>query len=580
MVSKIFWVSLSKAALSEDAKMDFNRYFTNTELSEQLSQWSKELPELIVVTPFGQSRELRPIWLATVTDTNFGEADSKPAIWIDANLHATELAGTSAALCLIFRLLDGHRKGDQRIIHILQNFTFYIAPRLCPDGAERALAPIPNFVRSGVVPYPYPDTEEGMHVEDIDGDGRILQIRMRDPNGDWKQSALDPQLLEKRGPSEHGGEYYRLFPEGNLVDFDGTMIRVAKEKSYLDFNRNFPSRWRSEGQQVGAGPYPASEPEVRAVVDFISARRNINIALCFHTYGGLLLRPYDDRQDDYFETRDLWVYDLLGRMGTEVTGYAAGSTGKLLRYDPKEHITGTEDSWLFDDFGIFAWTVEIWNIATRAGIDQKLMIDWFRDHPHEQDKILLDWYRLNVPGGNGYVDWYPFQHPQLGAVELGGWNKLYVWRNPPHTFMGEEAERVSSFALLLAEVLPKITAKKLNVTSLGSDLYRLELFVENSGFLPTFTSEQAKKRGALRGVRVELEGNSSLQVISGKLKQEIGHLEGRSNKLSVSSFGYSASNTDNIGKAEWTVKGPARSEVSINISGERGGSFRVTCRLE
>ena len=29
--------------------------------------------------------------------------------------------------------------------------------------------------------------------------------------------------------------------------------------------------------------------------------------------------------------------------------------------------------------------------------------------------------------GQGYVDWYPFEHPQLGPVEMGGWNALLAW---------------------------------------------------------------------------------------------------------------------------------------------------------
>ena len=73
-------------------------------------------------------------------------------------------------------------------------------PRVNPDGAELAMAEIPQYVRSGVRPYPWEDKAEGIHSQDIDEDGRILTMRIPDPNGDWKVSALDPRLMEKRGP--------------------------------------------------------------------------------------------------------------------------------------------------------------------------------------------------------------------------------------------------------------------------------------------------------------------------------------------------------------------------------------------
>ena len=69
-------------------------------------------------------------------------------------------------------------------------------------------------------------------------------------------------------------------PEGTLSNFDGLKVKVNTDREGLDLNRNFPSYWRQEFEQVGAGPYPTSEPEVRAMVDFIvthtatSARRS------------------------------------------------------------------------------------------------------------------------------------------------------------------------------------------------------------------------------------------------------------------------------------------------------------------
>ena len=56
--------------------------------------------------------------------------------------------------------------------------TFYVVPRLNPDGAARAMAASPELLRSGTRPYPWDEPRLGLHAADIDGDGRILQMRV------------------------------------------------------------------------------------------------------------------------------------------------------------------------------------------------------------------------------------------------------------------------------------------------------------------------------------------------------------------------------------------------------------------
>ncbi len=178
--------------------MDFNRYFTFTELNDLLEGYQSRFPNLCRVSSIGQSHEGRPILLVTLTDLETGAAETKPALWADANLHATEVAGTTVVLSLIDRLLEQAASGDKRCLALLKQVAFYLVPRANPDGAERALAEIPEYLRSGVRRYPDTETDRGIHWQDIDGDGRILQMRIRDPHGDWKISSLHPQLMEKR----------------------------------------------------------------------------------------------------------------------------------------------------------------------------------------------------------------------------------------------------------------------------------------------------------------------------------------------------------------------------------------------
>jgi murein tripeptide amidase MpaA len=556
--------------------MQFDRYFTNQEIESLLKTWADTYPKLTHLAAIGKSYEGNPIWMLTITNQETGSDLEKPAIWIDGNIHATEIAAATTGLYIAHSLLSGYGE-DRKITRLLDTCTFYVIPRVNPDGAALAMAPTPRYLRSGVRPYPWEEKDEGLHPQDIDGDGRILQMRIQDPTGDWKISSLDARLMEKRKPDEHDSVYYRLLSEGMVEDYDGYIIKEARPTEGLDFNRNFPFEWRPEGDQSGAGPYPTSEPEIKALVDFIAAHPNINAAITYHTFSGVVLRPYSTKSDDDMETEDLWVYQKIGEIAKENTGYACVSTFHDFKYHPKEVTSGAFDDWIYDQLGAYSFTIELWDLPTRAGIENRKLIEWFRSHPHEDDLKILQWVEEHAEK-DAYVSWYPFDHPQLGQVELGGFNKMYTWTNPPPAFLGDEAARNLPFVLSMADMLPRLTLHTLEVTQLSEDSYQINMVVENSGFLPTYTSVQGKKRKAIRPVRAEIELPEGAVLASGKRRVEIGYLEGRSNKLDVSF--YSTSPTDNRGRVEWVVKALPGTVIGVKVASERAGVIQRNVKLE
>ena len=283
---------------------------------------------------------------------------------------------------VVFHSRADNRYGKDKIVtECLDTRVFYIVPRVNPDGAEWALADKPKIIRSSTRPYPYNEEQtEGLIAnEDIDGDGRALTMRLADPNGAWKAHPDDPRLMIRRDPVETGGTYFRLLPEGLMKNFDGVTIQVRGPKEGLDLNRNFPVAWRQENEQAGAGPYPVSEPESRNIVDFIVRHPNLTGVVTFHTYSGVILRPYDDRADEELPAEDLWTFKKIGEKGTALTGYPNVSTYHEFRYHPKTVTTGGFDTWMYDHLGMFAWTVEIWSPMRQAGIKDYKYIDWFRE---------------------------------------------------------------------------------------------------------------------------------------------------------------------------------------------------------
>jgi murein tripeptide amidase MpaA len=556
----------------------FDTYYRYDELTRILHAFAEEYPNLVRIESIGRSYEGRDIWLLTVTNFATGPADEKPALWVDGNIHASEVSPSSACLYLLHRLTREYGS-HEKITRCLDTRAFYVCPRVNPDGAEWALADKPKIIRSSTRPYPYDeDPIGGLVTEDIDGDGRMLMMRIPDPNGNWKKHPDEPRLMIRRDPDETGGEYYRILPEGRFDEpFDPAILTIQPKKEGLDLNRNFPSNWRQEHEQSGAGPYPTSEPEVRAIVDFIAKHPNITGGVTFHTWSGVLLRPYSHQPDDAFPAEDLWTYQKIGAKGTEITGYPNISVYHDFKYHPKEYISGVFDDWMYDHMGVFAWTVEIWSPQRQAGITDLKFIDWYREHPVEDDLKLLKWSDEAL-GGRGYVDWYPFEHPQLGKVELGGWDMLYAWRNPPPEFLEKEVALFPDWLVWHLLISPKLAVYEATVAPLGDALYKVRLVVQNTGWLPTYITKKALEKKLARGViaEVELPEGATLQL--GKPREELGQLEGRAYKPSAASV-WNTDTTDDRAKVEWVVHAPQGGTVRLTARHERAGVVRVECPL-
>jgi len=547
--------------------LTFDTYYRYDDLTEILRSFAQEYPHLVRIESIGQSHEGRDVWLATVTRFETGEDVDKPALWVDGNIHASEVSPSTASLYLIHRLVSGYGE-DADVTRCLDTRAFYVCPRVNPDGAEWALADVPKIIRSSTRPYPYDEEPIGGLVEqDMDGDGRMLSMRIPDPNGAWKICAEDPRLMVRRDPAESGGTYYRLLPEGRIEDYDGVTIQIQPKKERLDLNRNFPFAWRQEYEQKGAGPYPTSEPEVRNLARFIASHPNITGGVAFHTYSGALLRPYDDRPDEKFPAEDLWTYQKIGEKGTELTGYPAVSVYHDFRYHPNQVITGGFDTWMYDHMGLFAWTVEIWSPQRQAGIEEYKFIDWHREHPIEDDLKMLKWSDEALEG-KGYVDWYPFEHPQLGQVELGGWDAQYAFRNPPPQFLAKEIAPFAEWLIWQSLISPRLELYEASAKPLGDGAYHVRVVVHNTGWLPSYVTKVATEKKRVRGVVCEIELPEGATLEAGKPREELGQLEGRAYKPAMPDADDA---TEDRAKVEWVVHAPEGGTVKVTARHARAG---------
>jgi murein tripeptide amidase MpaA len=552
----------------------FDRFYRYRELADLLKTYAAEYSRLLSLESIGKSHEGRDIWIVTATNRETGPAEEKPAFWVDGNIHSTEVAASAACLYFLNELVRGYGK-DADITRALDTRAFYLCPRINPDGAEWALADKPKWVRSSTRAYPYDEEAiEGLTVEDIDGDGRILQMRIVDPNGLWKSHPQEPRLMVRREPTEVGGTYYRILPEGSIQGYDGFMLKVKRPKQGIDLNRNFPGGWRQEYEQLGAGEFPTSEPEVRAVVQFIVRHPNITGGVAFHTWAGVLLRPFDHLPDTDMHAEDLWHYQRVGAKGTELTGYPNISVYHEFRYHPKQVIGGAFD-WIYEHLGMFSWVVEIWSPMREAGIEKYLYIDWFRDHPIEDDLKIFRWSEEKLSGA-AHVPWKPFDHPQLGRIEIGGWNRFHAFGNPPLALLERELKRFPKWLLWQALLSPKLELVTADAQAIGEGSWRVRLVVQNTGWLPSYVSKRALERKVVRGVIAEIAVPAGMELVSGRRREDLGQLEGKAYKHTGISFWPDYHVTEDRAKFEWVVTGKKGGSVELTARHERAGTVRAS----
>jgi hypothetical protein len=242
-------------------------------------------------------------------------------------------------------------------------------------------------------------------------------------------------------------------------------------------------------------------------------------------------------------------------------------------------ITGTQD-WLYEHQGALCWTVEIWAPNKEAGITEYDWIHWYRDHPPEDDLKLLKWSDEQC-GGQAHVDWKPFVHPQLGALEIGGWDRMNFWRNPPARLREREAARFPAWLTQLALALPKLEILQASCEPVGhdgaGDTWRVRLAVGNAGYLPAYVTHRAKERRIVRGTVFEITLPAGTELAIGK-QREIGeHLEGHAPRSSLQAFLPDRDVTADRTLQEWIVRGPKGAVVTVDARADRAGA--VSARI-
>ncbi|MEQ8686560.1 MAG: M14 family metallopeptidase [Imperialibacter sp.] len=536
-------------AQKEDPKSpNWEKYHTTADAYYLLQEWAKAYPNLTKLYSIGETLKGTQLMVLEITNKSTGASEDKPAYYYDGNIHAGELTGAEVALHYTWLLLSSYGK-DPRITNLVDSRTIYIRPKFNPDGADIALT-TPQALRS--TPRPYDQDGDGLLDEDpgndLNKDNLITEMRVKNPTGKWKISLEDPRIMVEREPNDLSGDFYDIYDEG--IDDDNDGLYNEDGVGGIDMNRNFPRNWGLESEQRGAGPYPLSEPETRATIEFLTSHRNITGIFHGHTAAGFLYRLPSTTNWDNFNMEDQrLILELSDKYATTTSQKVVPSYS-----NPRLHRHGTLISWGYWDYGVVGFVPEFWG-AFQADANKDGRVT---------DLERMQWNDAEL-GGKGFVNWQAYDHPQLGKVEIGGWDYKFTRQNPPTKYLKGEIEKYVEWMLWLAETSPKIAVSqpKVEVLEKGK-LVKVSLTVENDGYLPTNITERAIELEIAKPVRaiVELSG---AELISGKMRTDLGNLAGRRD-------GESAERAKTV---EYLFKVTSSApKVTITIDSEKGGKVR------
>lgn len=449
----------------------WNHFYDVAGLQSALRAIHAAYPQLTELVVLGTSYEGREILALEVTNEASGAADTKPAMYIDGNIHGNEVQAGETVLYTAWYLTETYGT-NENVTKLLDEKAFYLIPTINPDGRDHWFhdANTPHSNRGGRLPVDNDGDgrfdEDG--PEDLDGDGSITQMRIADPWGRWKVDPDHPEALMTRAARDERGTHRRLGWEGIDNDGDG---RVNEDgPGGYDPNRNWPWTWQPEGIQYGARDYPFSLPETRAVGDYVLARPNIAAAQSYHNAGGMILRG-PGQESGVVNGADEALAKFIGERGEAILPFYDA----LVVHKDLYTVWGGEFEWFYGGLGIISFTNELWTRDNLYRREAESGNAGQRESAKALSYLLQD---------HGLTAWKTYEHPDYGTVEIGGTAQNWG-RVPPSFMLEEELHRNMAFTLYHADCMPLVRLGEIEVTSLSGGVTRIRVPLENHGVIPT-----------------------------------------------------------------------------------------------
>lgn len=494
--------------------LSFTKYHTNEAIRVKLHSLAYRFPALLALDELsGHPVTGQPGIKVSLTNRAKAAPKVKPAIMLA--LSGTDGAriplqlGVYLIQCLVRQF--GKRNEVTRLLNeneIILLMFSYDAPQNRYHNAE----PIRQLTTGG-----------RMQAFDIDGDGRQLQMRIEDPLGERVPHPDEPSLLIGRDPADFESRSYRLLPEGGL----------------------------------GNGVTPPSDlaMETRILAEEIAKHPNTVMVVMVQGSGGTLAHPALDAElhPAHAAMVKTMAHGLETKMGL-----------RRIEQPPNQDIINVM-KYLDRHNDLFFFHVAPWHPAPETGLLLHEPLS-----PSDELRLL----RALPPDERArcYVEWYEYEHPQFGKVELGGWN-IDALRNPPDAQLKGELEKLVEGIIWLSSTTPQIKPVAFKVEPRpGTNDYFIHLTLENTGWMPSDITGRGCS-SVDRRIHLEIMLSKNTRLICDKRIMTLPTLQGRSYIPETTLFqhpqGASASHNavdPRRVSVSWLVEAPHGGAVIIRVS--------------
>lgn len=594
----------------------YHNYKSLTAALQGLADSNQKITKL---TSIGRTLKGRDIWMLEVSGANGTSALEKQALLICGNLEGDHIIGSEVALGIAEHLIGQYGK-DENVTKVLDKRTFYIIPRLNPDGAEIFFDKIRREHEGNLKPrdedYDWLLDEDG--PEDLNSDGMITLMRVKDKEGEWCIDEKDPRLMKKKEDGTPVDRLYKIYPEG--IDNDGDELFNEDGLGGFNINRNFPHNFGYAPK--GIGVYPASEAETRAVIDFMTRyipelktqpHKNICGVLLFSKFDNLAAgsgiecgtptfpepprieqptampgmfffmgrrrgMPTEERQrptdpqPKKNDAKDAHIFESVGEKYKDITG---------IKNALSEKPAGSMLEWAYFQFGVPTFSANLWSPredeqktpptkmkredqprATQTPpMDRQAMMRQFMERSRSSTQKQSSghdetWLKWidEKNSGKGFVEWTKFTHTQLGEVEIGGFEP-YLRINPPADQIPALSKSHTDFALYLASRFAEITMDEPEVKKMSSNLFELKIKIHNKGKLPYATAMGQRTRN-INSIMLKLkfEDDKKMKLFGGSKRNDTPSLEAGAEK-----------------EFKWIILSPPGKKIDVVLRASNGG---------
>ena len=196
--------------------------------------------------------------------------------------------------------------------------------------------------------------------------------------------------------------YFKTFNTRKMMARKNRRVNITskcrEEDIGVDLNRNYDYDFGKDNegssnkpcQEDYRGEYPFSEPETRAIKNFIDSHPNIKIVYNYHTWGNLIITPFNSMQqktsENLMKTKFPVHYQIYEDFKNEAeypVNFLFGNADKTIKYSAN----GDASDWFLGKKNILSFSPELGNGNKNS------------DHFYPNREITFDVLEKNLKGG-------------------------------------------------------------------------------------------------------------------------------------------------------------------------------------